>query len=108
MEKPSLPESLFTSPEWISEGNLIPRGAALDNRGRRFSPLHRWREPSAPESVVYAKNQGGPASAICLSLGQEQIARSCSIGQATVHRYLERAAAVGLNRPLRSVRRSSY
>jgi len=33
-----------------------------------------------------------------LSLGQEQIARSCSIGQATVHRYLERAAAVGLNR----------
>ena len=35
-----------------------------------------------------------------LGLGQEQIARSCSIGQATVHRYLERAAAVGLGWPL--------
>src|SRR5437588_7802539 len=35
-----------------------------------------------------------------LGLGQEQIARSCSIGQATVHRYLERAAAVGLKWPL--------
>ena len=31
-----------------------------------------------------------------LGLQQDQIARSCSIGQATVHRYLERAAAAGL------------
>lgn len=35
-----------------------------------------------------------------LGLKQEQIARSCSIGQATVHRYLERAAAIGLSWPL--------
>jgi transposase len=35
-----------------------------------------------------------------LGLGQEQIARSCSIGQATVHRYLERGAAIGLGWPL--------
>jgi transposase len=35
-----------------------------------------------------------------LNLGQDQIARSCSIGQATVHRYLERAAAAGLTWPL--------
>jgi transposase len=35
-----------------------------------------------------------------LYLGQDQIARSCSIGQATVHRYLERASAVGLGWPL--------
>src|SRR5437763_16849022 len=35
-----------------------------------------------------------------LGLGQEQIARSCSIGQATVHRYLERAAALSLGWPL--------
>jgi transposase len=35
-----------------------------------------------------------------MNLGQDQIARSCSIGQATVHRYLERAAAVGLTWPL--------
>src|ERR1700712_4624540 len=34
-----------------------------------------------------------------LSLGQDQIARSCSIGQATVHRYLERAVAAGLTWP---------
>jgi len=35
-----------------------------------------------------------------LGLRQEQIARSCSIAQATVHRYLERAAATGLHWPL--------
>ena len=33
-------------------------------------------------------------------LRQDQIARSCSIGQATVHRYLEKAAAAGLSWPL--------
>ena len=31
---------------------------------------------------------------------QDQIARSCSIGQATVHRYLEKAAAAKLSWPL--------
>lgn len=35
-----------------------------------------------------------------LGLGQDQIARSCSIGQPTVHRYLEWAAAAGLSWPL--------
>ena len=30
-----------------------------------------------------------------LGLLQNEIARSCSIGQASVHRYLERAAAAG-------------
>jgi transposase len=35
-----------------------------------------------------------------LGLRQDQIARSCSIGQATVHRYLERATAAGLGWPL--------
>ena len=30
-----------------------------------------------------------------LGLQQNQIARSCSIGQATVHRYLQKAAAAG-------------
>jgi hypothetical protein len=35
-----------------------------------------------------------------LGLTQEQIARSCNIAQATVHRYLERAEAAGLNWPL--------
>ena len=35
-----------------------------------------------------------------LSLGQEEIARSCSIAQSTVQRYLERAAAAGLTWPL--------
>jgi transposase len=33
-------------------------------------------------------------------LNQEQIARSCSIGQSTVHRYLRMAAAAGLKWPL--------
>ena len=31
-----------------------------------------------------------------LGLHQSQIAGSCSIGQATVHRYLQKAAAAGL------------
>ena len=35
-----------------------------------------------------------------MNLGQDQIARSCAIGQATVHRYLERAEAAGLKWPL--------
>ncbi len=35
-----------------------------------------------------------------LGLHQDQIARSCSIGQATVHRYLERAAAAKVSWPL--------
>jgi hypothetical protein len=35
-----------------------------------------------------------------LRLQQNQIARSCSIGQATVHRYLQKAAAAGLSWPL--------
>jgi len=35
-----------------------------------------------------------------VGLQQNQIARSCSIGQATVHRYLEKAAAAGLSWPL--------
>ena len=35
-----------------------------------------------------------------LGLRQDQIAHSCSIGQATVHRYLEKAAAAGLSWPL--------
>jgi len=35
-----------------------------------------------------------------LGLRQNEIARSCSIGQASVHRYLERASAAGLSWPL--------
>jgi len=35
-----------------------------------------------------------------LGLQQSQIARSCSLGQATVHRYLHKAAAAGLSWPL--------
>jgi transposase len=35
-----------------------------------------------------------------LGLQQNQIARSCSLGQATVHRYLHKAAVAGLSWPL--------
>jgi hypothetical protein len=35
-----------------------------------------------------------------LELGQRQIARSCSIGQATVNDYLRRTEAAGLRWPL--------
>jgi hypothetical protein len=35
-----------------------------------------------------------------LGLDQSQVARSCSIAQATVHRYLKKAAAAGVSWPL--------
>jgi transposase len=35
-----------------------------------------------------------------LGLHQHQIARSCAIGQSTVHHYLKRAAAAGISWPL--------
>ena len=35
-----------------------------------------------------------------LGLRQDQIARSCNIGQSTVHRYLERFAATEISWPL--------
>ncbi len=35
-----------------------------------------------------------------LGLRQDQIARSCNIGQSTVHRYLERFAATEVSWPL--------
>ena len=35
-----------------------------------------------------------------LGLGQRQIARSCGMGLATVHDYLERAATAGISWPL--------
>jgi hypothetical protein len=38
-----------------------------------------------------------------VGLHQEEIARSCSIGQSTVHRYLERAEAAQLVWPLADV-----
>jgi len=41
-----------------------------------------------------------------LGLQQDQIARSCSIGQATVHRYLEKAAAAKVTALARRFRRT--
>ena len=38
-----------------------------------------------------------------LSLRQQEIARSCSIAQSSVHRYLERASAAGLSWPYRKI-----
>jgi predicted transcriptional regulator len=35
-----------------------------------------------------------------LGLHQHQIARSCAIGQSTVHHYLKRAAGAGISWPL--------
>jgi DNA-binding transcriptional regulator LsrR (DeoR family) len=35
-----------------------------------------------------------------LGLGQRAIARACSIGQSTVHEYLNRAATAGVGWPL--------
>ena len=40
-----------------------------------------------------------------LGLGQRQIARSCGMGLATVHDYLERATAAGIGRSRRGAAR---
>ena len=40
-----------------------------------------------------------------LGLGQRQIARSCGMGLGTVHEYLERAVAAGIDRDARRLHR---
>src|ERR1700744_1238372 len=69
---------------WTSRGRLAsPREVSLP--ARRLS-MRRIKE------VLRLKYE--------LGLGQRQIARSCSIGQATVNDYLRRAEAAGLRWPL--------
>ena len=61
-----------------------------------------WLEekPNVPKGSVHARNQKILRSRYDIGLLQNEIACSCSIGQASVHRYLERASAAGLSWPL--------
>ena len=52
------------------------------------------------ERGIHAESKRCPGPAVRSGTATNQIASSCSIGQATVHRYLERAAAAGLSWPL--------
>jgi hypothetical protein len=88
------PESLFTSPESNSEEILIEAGAAGHQWGE-VGFTDRWRRLRAPGKGIHAESKRGPAPG-CNRI----IARSCSIGQATVHCHLEKAAAAGLSWPL--------
>src|ERR1700739_2573373 len=52
------------------------------------------------KALSMRKSREGLGLGYDLGLLQNEIARSCSIGQASVHRYLERASAAGLSWPL--------
>lgn len=97
--KPAIPESLFTSPESISEEILIEVGAAGHQRGEVDSSTGGG-DFVPQEKVSMRKVKEVLRLRFGLGLQQNQIARSCSIGQATVHRYLEKAAIAGLSWPL--------
>ena len=69
----------------------------MDNSGSEVDFTDRWRKRRAPEKVSVRKVKEVLGLRFGLGLQQNQIARSCSIGQATVHRYLEeKIAAAGL------------
>jgi hypothetical protein len=71
----------------------------LDNWGTKF--LHwAWRRFRGPRTGVHAEIKEILRLRYDLGLRQDQIARSCNIGQSTVHRYLERFAAAAVSWPL--------
>ena len=64
-----------------------------------FTPRGRGHDPLEPQKCATPSPPRRSRPQVLrlrfgLGLRQDQIARSCSIGQATVHRYLERAAAM--------------
>ncbi len=71
--------------------------ASLDDRGDSVLSTERLRERIASGKVVCAQDQRSSTTPVRLGLRPGQLSRSVSIAQATVHWYLERAAAVGLS-----------
>lgn len=100
MKNPVLSGMLIQIPESISEGNFISGRVALDDSGHRFSSLTGGGNRVPQKRLSMRQIREVLRLRFDLQLGQEQIARSCSIGQSTVHRYLERATAAGLSWPL--------
>ncbi len=74
--------------------------ASLDNRGDSVLSTERWRERIAPEKVVYAQDQRSFTTPVRPGSPAGPDFQQLLDRQATVHRYLERAAAVGLSWPL--------
>ena len=72
---------------------------ALDNKRVSWPPLQRGGI-RCPQRAVHAKLKEVLRLRFELGLGQEQIARSCSIAQNTVSGYLRRAQRAGLGWPL--------
>src|SRR5258708_23322472 len=72
----------------------------MDSSGAKWTPLTGGGKLVSQETVSMRKVKEVLRLRFGLRLQQNQIARSCSIGQATVHRYLEKAAAAGLTWPL--------
>jgi hypothetical protein len=86
-------------PEWFCEEASI-EAAALDTNGARSTPLTGGGDFVPQEKVSMRKVKEVLRLRFGLGLPQSQIARSCSLGQATVLRYLQKAAAAGLSWPL--------
>src|SRR6202161_1845935 len=73
--------------------------AALNNSGSWFVPLRGGGSHLPQKRLSMRKIKDVLRLRFGMNLGQDQIARSCSISQATVHRYLERAESGGLSWP---------
>ena len=90
---PAAPGMVFTLPGMFSQA-------------RRRWTLSRHNEPSKggsacrPGDCPCARSREVLRLRFELKLGYQQIARSCSIGVSTVHKYLKRAEAAGLTWPL--------
>src|SRR5438270_12686296 len=85
--------------EWFSKETFIS-GKRRWTTGRESLSTKRGGDFVAQERVSMRKIKEILRLHYGLGLRQDQIARSCQIGQATVHRYLERFAASGVGWPL--------
>jgi len=79
---------------------VISKQAPLDTSGAKSTSLTGGGDFVPQERVSMRKVKEVLRLRFGVGLQQNQIARSCSLGQATVHRYLEKAAAAGLSWPL--------
>jgi predicted DNA-binding protein (UPF0251 family) len=75
----------------ITEGKLFPEGNLGDRQRARRLSMRMIKE------VLRLRFE--------LKMGQQEIARACSISQSTVHEYLKAATAAGVSWPWRKVGR---
>jgi hypothetical protein len=77
---------LWGEDRWTTTGQVSLHGHVEENIARERLSMRKLKE------VLRLRFE--------LGLGHRQIARSCSIGRATIHEYLKRAQAAGVGWPL--------